>query len=201
MTPNPYSGPSYKGLSIGLLGGSFNPAHTGHMAMSLHALKRLGLDQVWWLVSPQNPLKDKADMAGIAERARSADAVVKGHPAIHILTIEARLGTRYSIDTLRLLKRRFPATRFVWLMGADNWQSLPRWKKWDALVCEAPIAVFRRPGYAAGRCIGKPSLRFATAFHGATEAGNLAAMRAPAWLVLDNKLNPLSATQLRRQRK
>lgn len=201
MTPTLYSGPSCRGLRVGLLGGSFNPAHAGHRAMSLYALKRLALDQVWWLVSPQNPLKGAVGMASLAARAGEAARVAARHPGLRVLTLESALGTRYTVDTLAALGRRFPHTRFVWLMGADNWRGFTRWKRWRDIMKAVPIAVFRRPGYAAGHGFGRPAQRFDAAFHGAAEASGLANMTPPAWLVLDNKLNALSATQIRQQRK
>ena len=109
---------------IGLLGGSFNPAHAGHRHISLEALKRLRLDRVWWLVSPQNPLKEKDGMAPLAEREAVA-AAVADHPRIAVSSLETGLGTRYTIDTVQALKQRFPAADFVWLMGADNLRQLP----------------------------------------------------------------------------
>src|SRR5580698_9005109 len=115
MLIHPHSGPSFARMRIGLLGGSFNPAHAGHLEMSLHALKRLGLDQVWWLVNPQNPLKPSAGMAPLKERLRDASALAR-HPKIIVTDIQAQLNTRYTIDTLHALKRHFPRTRFIWLM-------------------------------------------------------------------------------------
>src|ERR1700733_917906 len=117
INPGPHSGHAFAGLRIGLFGGSFNPAHGGHLAMSLYALKRMGLDQIWWLVSPQNPLKPERGMLPLAERLQRARALAR-HPKIIVSAIEAQLGTRYTVDTLRVLRTRFPAARFVWLMGA-----------------------------------------------------------------------------------
>lgn len=133
-------------MRIGLLGGSFNPAHGGHRAISLFALRALALDEVWWLVSPGNPLKDQDMMAPRAVRLRSAAQVTRG-AAIRATDIEARLGTRYTVDTLKALKRRYPQHRFVWLMGADNLLQFDRWRAWREIARTVPIAVIARPGY------------------------------------------------------
>src|SRR5215216_425890 len=133
---------------IGLLGGSFNPAHRGHRGISLHALRRLGLDEVWWLVSPGNPLKAEKDMAPLAARYVSARGAARGAP-IRPTTIEAELGLRYTVDVLRALIRRYPKRRFVWLMGADNLAQFHRWKDWRRIARLMPIAVIARPGYDA----------------------------------------------------
>jgi nicotinate-nucleotide adenylyltransferase len=197
MSIHPYSGPSFARRRIGLLGGSFNPAHEGHLEMSLHALKRLGLDEIWWLVSPQNPLKSARDMAPFAQRMASAKSWAR-HPRFVVTDIESRLGTRYTADTLRALQRRFPAARFVWLMGADNLRQIPHWHRWTDIFLSIPVAVFRRPAYALN---GKAADRFARARRPASFGRRLAAAKAPVWLVLDNRLNLISATALRRQMK
>jgi nicotinate-nucleotide adenylyltransferase len=130
----------------GLLGGSFNPAHGGHRAISLHAMEALGLDELWWLVSPGNPLKPKKGMAPLPARLASAQAAAR-RSRIRATAIEAQLGTRYTIDTLRILVRRYPQHRFIWLMGADNLAQLPRWRDWRNIARLMPIAVIARPGY------------------------------------------------------
>lgn len=136
-----------KGAAIGLLGGSFNPAHGGHRRMSVAALERLHLDELWWLVSPQNPLKPAAGMAPLAARVASARRVAR-HPRIRPTDIETKLGTQLTVDTVRALKRRFPQVRFVWLMGSDNLAQFHRWVEWRAIAREVPIVVIARPGYA-----------------------------------------------------
>src|SRR6185437_14156158 len=141
---HPYMGPVFAHMKIGLLGGSFNPAHEGHLAMSLYALKRLGLRQVWWLVSPQNPLKPSKGMAPFAQRLEQARQLTHD-PRIVVTDIEAQLGTRYTVDTLRELRRHFPHTHFVWLMGADNMEQMPRWRRWPQIFMQVPVAIFRRP--------------------------------------------------------
>lgn len=130
----------------GLLGGSFNPAHGGHRAISLNAIDALGLDELWWLVSPGNPLKPKAGMASLPARLASARHMARRSP-IRATGIEAELGTRYTIDTLKKLVRRYPDRRFIWIMGADNLVQLPQWRDWRGIARLMPIAVIARPGY------------------------------------------------------
>src|SRR4029077_7561987 len=138
-------GPVAPGLRIGLLGGSFNPAHEGHLHVSEVALKRLGLDFVWWLVTPQNPLKPVAGMAPLHDRVRDAKKIVR-HPRILVLDIEHDFHTHYSFDTLRALQKRFAQVRFVWLMGSDNLNIFRRWHRWAEFAQRVPIAVIQRPG-------------------------------------------------------
>jgi nicotinate-nucleotide adenylyltransferase len=185
---------------IGLLGGSFNPAHGGHLHVSLLALKRLDLDEVWWLVSPQNPLKPVKGMARFEDRLASAVALAKGHPRIKVSAIEASLATQYTADTIAALHRRFPRTRFVWLMGGDNLTQLPRWKHWVELMERAPIAVFDRPQTALLALAGKAAQRFARARVPAEAARDLAEMKPPAWVFFHTKLDPRSATDIRKKR-
>lgn len=130
----------------GLLGGSFNPAHGGHRRISRYAMQALALDEVWWLVSPGNPLKPRAGMAPLAARVASARAQARRAP-IRVTAIERELGTRYTVDTLRALLRRYPKRRFVWLMGSDNLAQFHTWKRWRAIAGFMPIAVIARPGY------------------------------------------------------
>jgi nicotinate-nucleotide adenylyltransferase len=187
-------------LRIGLLGGSFNPAHSGHLHISRLALQRLGLDYVWWLVSPQNPLKQEAGMAPLPERLRSAIAVARGHPRIRVSIIEARLGTRYTVDTLEALRRHFPATRFVWLMGADNLAQMPRWRRWSRIFHLAAIAVFARGSYVMKALAGPAAKRFRRFRVNPRAARRLAAKPTPAWAFLPTPLDPVSATAIRAER-
>lgn len=182
---------------IGLLGGSFNPAHAGHVHVSLEALKRLDLDEVWWLVSPQNPLKAADGMAGLEQRLAGARAITAAHKRLRVTDLERVLGTRYTIDTVRALRRHYPRARFVWLMGADNLRQLPRWKGWAALVESIPIAVIDRPGFAPAALSGAPAHRYARTRLAPEAARSLADRAAPAWTFLYTRLNPLSATALR----
>ncbi len=190
------AGRSLAGPTVGLLGGSFNPAHEGHLAISLAALKRLGLDQVWWLVSPQNPLKAASGMAALDRRLASARAMAR-HPRIHATGIETALGTRYTADTLRALKQRFCRTRFVWLMGADNLIQLPRWRDWQQIFHLVPVAVFDRPTYALGALAGQAARRFARARCAERSARGLARREPPAWVFLHTPLMPQSASKIR----
>ncbi|MGH6616239.1 nicotinate-nucleotide adenylyltransferase [Sphingomonas sp.] len=183
---------------IGLLGGSFNPAHRGHRAISLAALDALGLDEVWWLVSPGNPLKDKArDMAPLAVRLASARAMAR-HAPIRPSDIETRLGTRYTADTLRKLVRLYPKKRFIWLMGGDNLAQFDQWRDWRGIAREVPIAVIARPGYEhAARAA--PAMGWLRRFiRPAYQAKSWTTWRMPALVLLRFRPDPTSATGLRK---
>ncbi len=184
-------------LRVGLLGGSFNPAHRGHRHIATVALRRLRLDQVWLLVSPGNPLKHAHGMAPLAERLASAAALVADQPRIVATAIERQIGTRYTVDTLERLRRLFPHVRFVWLMGADNLRQLPAWRGWLRIVADTPFAVLPRPGYTAGALVGAAASRWRRARRPAAQAGLLAGSRAPAWLLLPARQDASSATALR----
>jgi nicotinate-nucleotide adenylyltransferase len=193
--------PSIQGLGrrhgrIGLLGGSFNPAHEGHLHVSKVALKRLNLDAVWWLVSPQNPLKSSNGMAPFEARFASAVAMAR-HPRIHPSRLEVALETRYTADTIEKLQRRFPTVHFVWLMGADNLIQLPRWDRWADIVARIPIAVFGRPTYSLRAMTGKAAQRYARHRIPAADAGRLPDRAAPVWIFVSMRLHPASATALR----
>lgn len=194
--PGPARLPAWCGRRIGLLGGSFNPAHRAHRAISLTALRRLGLDEVWWLVSPQNPLKPTAGMAPFAERLAGARAAAR-HPRIRATGIEARLGTIHTADTLARLAARFPGHRFVWLMGADNLLQIPAWKDWQKIFHRLPVAVFARPSYSLKALAGKAARRFASARLPERVAGALAEREPPAWVFVRGRLDPESATAIR----
>jgi nicotinate-nucleotide adenylyltransferase len=182
---------------VGLLGGSFNPAHEGHLEIALIALKQLALDEVWFLVSPGNPLKAGDGMAPLAERAASVRRIAGGHPRLRAVTIEAALGTRYTADTLAALTRRFRRTRFVWLMGADNLAQIPAWARWTAIFAAVPVAVFARPGYSVHALAGKAARRFARARKSGHDVRSLASIAAPAWVFFHTRLNPASASAIR----
>lgn len=185
-----------RGPLTGLLGGSFNPAHGAHRAVSLAAIKALGLDEVWWLVSPGNPLKPKAGMAPLAARVRSARAQARRAP-ISVTAIERELGTRYTIDTLRALKRRYPKRRFVWLMGSDNLAQLHLWRDWRGLAREMPIAVVARPGYDA-HALASPAMAWLRRYRlPATCLKNRMEWSAPALIELRFDPDPRSATAMR----
>jgi nicotinate-nucleotide adenylyltransferase len=184
---------------IGLLGGSFNPAHDGHRHISLIALRRLRLDEVWWLVSPQNPLKAAHDMAPLATRLAQA-ARLAAHPRIRVTDIERPLGTRYTVDTIAALRQLFPGARFVWLMGADNLAQMARWKRWPDLCRMVPFAVLDRPGTATRALAGAVAHRFRARRLGEAAARRWAAAGPPAWTFFHTRLSPLSATALRAHR-
>ena len=184
---------------IGLLGGSFNPAHDGHLHVARTALRRLGLDQVWLLVSPGNPLKPRAGMAPLAQRLAGARALADGR-RILATAIERDLGTRYAIDTARALRRRFPRARFVWLLGADNLVQLPRWRNWIGFAATMPLAVIARPGFVHGGLAGKAARRLQSARRPVHEALLLADRAPPAWLFLPVRLHQGSATAIRAAR-
>jgi nicotinate-nucleotide adenylyltransferase len=184
------------GPLTGLLGGSFNPAHGAHRRISLAAISALGLDEVWWLVSPGNPLKPQKGMAPLAARVRSARAHARRAP-IRVTAIERELGTRYTVDTLRALKRRYPKRRFVWLMGADNLAQLHLWKDWRKLAREMPIAVIARPGYDA-QALASPAMAWLRRYRlPATCLKNRMEWSAPALIELRFDPDPRSATALR----
>jgi nicotinate-nucleotide adenylyltransferase len=181
---------------VGLLGGSFNPAHRGHRRISLGAIRALGLDEVWWLVSPGNPLKPAAGMAPLAARLASARAMAR-HAPIRATAIEARLGTRYTVDTVRALQRRHPHVRFVWLIGADNLAQFHRWRDWRGIARAVPIAVVARPAYM-GVALAGPAMAWLRRFRRRPEQARRWTMwRLPALVLLRFRLDPSSATSLR----
>jgi len=181
----------------GLLGGSFNPAHLGHRRISLFALEALGLDEMWWLVSPGNPLKDRAkDMAPLAARLASARAAARRAP-IRPTAIEARLGTRYTVDTLRRLVRLYPNRRFIWLMGADNLAQFHRWRDWRKIARMVPIAVIARPGYDRSARAARAMGWLRHFVRPASQALSWTRWSKPALVQLRFRPDPHSATQAR----
>ncbi|NVK19038.1 MAG: nicotinate-nucleotide adenylyltransferase [Methylocystaceae bacterium] len=183
-------------ITVGLLGGSFNPAHAGHVYISEMALKQMGLDQVWWLVSPQNPLKSKKDMAPLAKRVEMAEKQVK-NPKIKITALETRLGTRYTADTLKALQQRYPNIRFVWVMGADNLATFHRWKDWQVIFNSCRIAIYHRPTYALKALSSKTAQRFKKNRLPQRMARVLKRQSTGCWIFLPIRGNPLSATEIR----
>jgi nicotinate-nucleotide adenylyltransferase len=183
---------------VGLLGGSFNPAHAGHRHVAELARKRLGLDQVWLMVSPGNPLKPRRGMAPLSERLTSAAAIGDGRRVIATM-IEAVLGTKYSADTLRLLKRRFPQVHFVWIMGADLLTQLPRWRRWTEIGRRVPFVMFPRPGYTLAALSGQAARRLQHIRRPAHEASVLSRARS-GWAFLPAPRSAASATALREAR-
>ena len=190
-------GPVADGLRIGLLGGSFNPAHAGHLHVSKVGLERLGLDYVWWLVSPQNPLKPVKGMAVFADRLAAARALAH-HPRIRVSGIEAELGTRYTRDTLKALLRRFPRVRFVWLMGSDNLAQFSRWRAWQEIARMLPMAVVVRPGSALAPLFAKTAQHYGGSRTYALHA--IADAEPPALAIIDAPRSDLSGTAIRARR-
>ncbi len=183
-------------MRIGLLGGSFNPAHDAHRRLSLLAWKRLGLDRVWWLVSPGNPLKKNNDLPPVEDRIAQARAVAAS-PYIDVCAPEVRYRTRYTFDTLRRLSVEHPRTRFVWLMGADNLAQFHRWKRWQEIAKLMPIAVIERPGDEDAPLSAKAAHALARYRIDESDAPLLLSMQPPAWVYLHGLKSPLSSTSLR----
>lgn len=183
---------------IGLLGGSFNPAHEGHLHLSREALRRLNLDAVWWLVSPQNPLKSTAGMAPLSSRLAGARKVASD-PRIVATDLERRLGTARTARTLAALTARFPGLRFVWLMGADNLAQMPHWWRWMRIFKAVRVAVFDRSPYSYGALAGAAAQRFRQAR--VSRAATLWQRAAPAWTYIAMRRHPASATAIRNAQK
>lgn len=183
------------GARVGLLGGSFDPAHEGHVHITEEALKRFGLDRVWWLVSPGNPLKahGPAPLAARLERARA----LMRHPRVTVTDIEARLGTRYTAETLRVLFGLYPRLRFTWLMGADNLADFHRWERWDEIMEALPVGVIARPGTRVAARMSPAARRFRSARLPGHEAGRLGACDAPCWSLANVPMMPHSSSAIR----
>ena len=182
---------------IGILGGSFNPAHRGHRAISLAALEALGLDEIWWLVSPGNPLKDGAsDMAPFEARLASARDMARG-TRIRVSDFEAREGTRFTIDTIRRLRQRHPQHRLIWLTGSDTIPELHRWREWRKLLHEVPIAVIRRPGYDRSAHAARAMGWLRRFVRPPSQAKKWTEWSAPAIIFLRLPPDPTSATAIR----
>ncbi len=186
-------------MRIGLFGGTFDPPHAAHRAACLLALHRLGLDRVWWLVTPGNPLKDTHGLAPLEKRVRAARALAH-HPRIDVTDMEAKLGLHYTYETVSYLVRRCPDVHFVWIMGADNLRSFHRWQRWRDIARLVPIAVIDRLGpslYASASAAGQALSR---ARIPESAARSLAERRPPAWIYLHGLKSPLSSTALRAAR-
>lgn len=186
-------------MRVGLLGGSFNPAHAGHLHVAQLAMRRLRLDQVWLLVSPGNPLKSTDGMAPFAARLASAAHISDGRRVV-ACGIEAALRTRYTVDTLRLLIKRFPCVRFVWIMGSDILEQLPRWRRWTDITRRLPFVVLPRPSYTHRALAGLAAHRLRRARRPPRQAPLLPDLLA-GWIFLPAKQNTLSATAIRQAAK
>lgn len=187
--------PATPGQRVGLLGGSFDPPHAGHVHVTKWALRAFGLDRVWWLVSPGNPLKPDAP-AELARRLAAARAIMR-HPRVVVSDIEARIGTRFTAETLAVLKRRCPGVRFVWLMGADNLHGLHRWDRWRRIMEVMPVGVLARPGEQLRAGLSPAARRFARWRLPQERARALPFHDAPAWTLLSGRMLDLSSSELR----
>jgi nicotinate-nucleotide adenylyltransferase len=188
--------PVFRGMRIGLLGGSFNPPHAAHRAISLFAIKRLKLDRVWWLVTPGNPLKDHGGLHDLNERADAARKMAND-PRIDVSCLESVIGTRYTADTVNYLRRRASGLRFVWIMGADNLAQFHRWQNWRRIASEVPLAVIDRPPQSF-RALAAPAAQALARYRlPENQAARLADQQAPAWVFLTGMKLNLSSTTLR----
>jgi nicotinate-nucleotide adenylyltransferase len=184
------------GMRVGLLGGSFNPPHVAHRAISLFAIKRLKLDRVWWLVTPGNPLKEHGTLGDLAQRTEAAREMADD-PRIDISCLESVIGTRYTVETIAYLRRRAGGLRFVWIMGADNLAQFHRWENWRRIASELPIAVIDRPPQSF-RALAAPAAQALARYRlPENQAARLADQRAPAWVFLTGMKLNLSSTGLR----
>ena len=192
MTAFPIANP---GQVVGLLGGSFDPPHAGHVHITKAALKRFGLDRVWWLVSPGNPLKANGP-APLTDRMQAATALMP-HPRVPVTDIEARLGTRYTAQTLVALRRRYPGVRFVWLMGADNLAQFHRWQDWHWIMDTVPIGVIARPGDRISARLSKAAKVYGHARIPGHASHILGRLEAPAWSFVNVPMSDQSSTAIR----
>lgn len=188
------------GMTVGLFGGSFNPPHEGHLLIAKHAIDALKLDQLWWMVSPGNPLKDHSHLASLAERIRLSEALTEDEPRIRVTAFEAAHAIRYSADTIRLVLDRCPGVHFVWVMGADSLATFDQWVRWEWIVQSIPIAVYNRPGSTLADHSSVMAKTFAAAKVDESRAAELAQMQPPAWTFIHGPLSPLSSTELRKAR-
>ena len=183
-------------MRVGLLGGSFDPPHAGHLHISDIALQRIGLDRVWWLVSPGNPLKARGP-AGMERRLETSKRLIDHRPDIIATDLETRLGTRYTADALRKLLRTYPGVRFVWLMGADNLVQFHRWQQWTEIFQMVPIAVLARPGNQVAAGLSIAARRFAAFRLDQRRASALPFREPPCWALLTHPMSPQSSTAIR----
>ncbi len=186
----------FPGQRIGVMGGTFNPPHDGHRIAAEAAMKRLRLDQVWWLITPGNPLKSRDGLSSLDGRMKLVQVFARG-PRMKITGFERELGTRYTAGTLLFLKRRCPGVRFVWIMGADNLASFDRWQHWRDIARTMPIAVVDRPGWRHA-ALASPAAQALKRYRLAeSDAPSLAGKKPPAWMLLTIRLSGLSSTALR----
>ena len=198
--PDRHARPEPAGRRIGLFGGSFNPAHAGHLAVALTALKSLKLDAVWWLVSPQNPLKDPRETDDFGQRLAAAKKCAQ-HPRFLVTDLEKHLGTRNTAQTLAKLKPMLARGKFVWIMGADSFAGLHQWNRWRDIVKTLPLAVIDRPGHSL-KAMSSPATRLLAKHRlKPRSAAQLAGSKPPAWVFLSLPLRKESSTAIRKARK
>jgi nicotinate-nucleotide adenylyltransferase len=185
------------GMAIGLFGGSFNPPHAGHVLLAQIALKRLELDQIWWIVTPGNPLKDLRELAPLSERITACEAITTD-PRIKVTAFEAAHEVRYTADTLEIVKARNADVDFVWLMGADNLKNFHKWQRWQEIANTYPIAVIDRPGSTLAFLSSKFAKSFENARIDEEDAQTLARCKAPAWTFIHGPRSPLSSSAIRK---
>jgi len=185
-----------KGMQVGLFGGSFNPPHAGHRLVAEIALRRLQLDQLWWMVTPGNPLKSTRELAPLAERIRLSEAIAKD-PRVKVTAFEAAFKVRYTADTLALVRAKNPGVDFVWIMGADSLRDFHRWQRWRQIMLTFPIAVIDRPGATLSFLSSVAAKTFDYARVDERDAPLLARMRAPAWTFIHGPRSSLSSTAIR----
>ncbi|MFK7902468.1 MAG: nicotinate-nucleotide adenylyltransferase [Nitratireductor sp.] len=184
------------GMRIGLFGGSFNPPHAGHVHVSQTALIKGKLDQVWWLVTPGNPLKDTSQLASLTQRLKKCHELIK-HPKIKVSAIEAKYNLRYTQQTLALLKKLCPRINFVWIMGADNLKNFHQWQNWREIANQMPIMIIDRPGSTLSYRSAQAAIALSKYRIDETDAHLLANMKAPAWAFIHGPRNSLSSTAIR----
>jgi nicotinate-nucleotide adenylyltransferase len=190
--------PHARGMRIGLYGGSFNPPHAGHRQVGLMALQRLALNRLWWLITPGNPLKDRGGLPPTAIRLAAAQ-VCANHPRIAATGFEEEIGSHYTLETIRFLKRRCPGVRFVWIMGADSLSSFHRWRGWREIAHAVPIAVVDRPGWTIKATSARAAIALARDRWDETDAALLPEAVPPAWVFLHGPRSFLSSSDLRKQ--
>jgi len=188
--------PSPRGRRIGIMGGSFNPPHAGHFLAAAEAMKRLRLDEVWWIVTPGNPLKSNGALQPLSKRMAAVRALA-AHPRMRVTAFEAALGSPFTAVTLQFLVRRFPSVAFVWVMGADNLATFDRWQNWRGIAATMPIAVVDRPGYRLKALASPAAKALADSRQPESSAAGLAGQSPPSWVFLTNRLLPQSSTQIR----
>ena len=188
---------SRQNYRVGLLGGSFNPAHEGHVNISEQALKRLRLNRVWWVITPQNPMKLLTEMSPLKERIEIARNLTRKKPRILVTEIEDLINTKYTADTLKHIIKQYPKFKFIWLMGADNLSQISEWERWASILYTMPVAVFARPTYSLKALNSVAANIFADQRISAQKAINLVNMKPPTWTFLLVPQKNLSATQIR----